>query len=377
MKNKPIIIAGVLSIMTAICFIIYTAKNNEIESNDLKAITNQSQRENRLQSKGYKTEAVIAGIGDILIHDRVYEDAKTKNGYDFTPMLTSIEPILKKPDLLIANQESIPGGEKLGISSYPTFNSPYEIVDAIMDAGVDMVTCANNHSLDKGEAGIISAIDYYESKGLPYTGIFKSPEDKSDLRIINVNGIKFAILAYAEHFNGIPVPAGKPYLVSQLDKEQVLSDIEKAKSEADVIVLALHWGDEYVREPKMMQRTLAKEFIENGADIIFGHHPHVLQPMELLPKNDGGSGLVIYSLGNFLSGQIWDYKDIGGMAEILVEKEINGSDSKITLKDIKFHPTFTASQGAKNYHVYPLDEAKAKGLTGESSKSINHFMQIP
>lgn len=377
MKNRPGTIAIVLVILTVICYIMYLSKINDNKPDKPMTISYQASREHGLQKKSYKTEAVIAGIGDILIHDRLYEDAKTKNGYDFTAMLSSVKPMLQKPDLLIANQESIPGGEKLGISSYPTFNSPHEIIDAIMDAGVDMVTCANNHSLDKGEMGILSAIDYYETKGLSYTGIFKSREDKADIRIITKNGIKFAVLSYAEHFNGISIPADKPYLVSKLDKSQVLSDIEKAKAKSDVIVLAFHWGDEYVRNPNKVQRELAQEFIENGADIIFGHHPHVLQQMELIDKSDGSSGLVIYSLGNFLSGQKWDDKDIGGMAQILVEKEFIDGNRKINLKDISFYPTFTASQGTKNYHVYPLDEAREKGLTGKTIKHINQFMQIP
>lgn len=376
MKTKPVIITGVLVFLTVIGFIIYIANLNGVDSNQV-TISYQTSRESALQEKTYKTEAVIAGIGDILIHDRVYEDAKTETGYDFTPMLSSVKTMLQKPDLLIANQESIPGGEKIGISTYPRFNSPYEIIDAIMGAGVDMVTCANNHSLDKGEAGILSAIDYYEQKGLTYTGIFKSPEDKEKIRIVTKNGIKFAILSYAEHFNGLPIPKEKPYLVSNLDKERVLSDIQKAKSEADVIVLALHWGDEYVRTPNDKQRSLAQEFIENGADIIFGHHPHVLQQMEIFNKEGGGSGLVIYSLGNFLAGQKGDYKDIGGMAQISVEKELIQGERRVNLKEIRFYPTFTASEGTKNYHVYPLDVAHEKGLTSETSKRINQFMQIP
>ncbi|RST73016.1 CapA family protein [Siminovitchia acidinfaciens] len=376
MKTKLFIITGLLVILIAICFIVNDTMTKKEPAGPLN-LSNQVFRKSGLQEKSYKTEAIIAGVGDILIHDRLYEDAKTNNGYDFSPMLASVKPMLQKPDLLIANQESIPGGEKLGISSYPMFNSPQEIVDALMDAGVDMVTAANNHSLDKGEAGILSAIDYYGSKNLPYTGMYKSPKDKDDMRILSVNGIKFAVLAYAEHFNGLSVPDGKEYLVSPLDRSTVLLDIKEATSKADVVVLSIHWGDEYVRIPKEMQKTLAKEFIQNGADIIFGHHPHVLEPMEMIEKKDGGAGIVIYSLGNFLSGQKWNYKDIGGMAEILVEKELADGKKKISLKEINFHPTFTASMGTKNYRVYPLDEANEKGLTEETSKSIKQFMQIP
>lgn len=152
---------------------------------------------------------MIGAIGDILIHDWVYDDARTQSGYDFKPMFQPVKAMLQKPDLLIANQESIPGGEKLGISSYPAFNSPYEIVDAIMDAGVDLVSTANNHALDKGEKGILSSISYYENKQLPYVGTFKDVNDQQKIRVQSVNGIKIAVLAYTYGTNGIPVPDGK------------------------------------------------------------------------------------------------------------------------------------------------------------------------
>ena len=159
-----------------------------------------------MEEKKFQTEATVAGIGDILIHDWVYEDAKTSDGYDFKPMFEQVKPILQKPDFLIANQESVPGGTEIGISNYPRFNSPHEIIDAIMDAGVDMVTTANNHSIDRGEPAVQSAIAYYEKKGLPYTGSLKSPEDQGKMRIEVVNGIRMAVLSYAEHTNGITHP---------------------------------------------------------------------------------------------------------------------------------------------------------------------------
>lgn len=327
--------------------------------------------------KQFKTEAVIAGIGDILIHDTVYNDALTKNDhYDFDPMFKPVYSLLQKPDFLIANQESVPGGTKLGLSSYPSFNSPHEIVDASMNAGVDMVTTANNHMLDKGEKGVLSAIDYYEKKNLLYTGTFKSPEDKNTIRIVNVNGINLAILAYSYGTNGVPIPAGKDYLVSMLDPKQVLHDIDKAKKDSDVVLLALHWGEEYARTPNQTQKELAHQFMEAGADIIFGHHPHVLQPIEWIDKPDGEKGLVVYSLGNFISGQKTknEYKDVGGMIEVSIEKSTEDNRSYTTIKDVKFHPTFTASKQFKNYRVYPIDQANEKGFTDHTQKEFNQFM---
>ncbi|WP_233711047.1 CapA family protein [Lederbergia citrisecunda] len=361
----------ILLLLGIITILLY--QNNQSTQSIQKSINVQNQRNIQLVSKGYSTEAVIGGIGDILIHDWVYNDAKTKNGYDFNPMFEPVKSLLQKPDLLIANQESIPGGSEIGITSYPSFNSPHEIVDALMNAGVDMVTTANNHSLDKGERGILSAIRYYEKKKLPYTGTFKDPEDKANMRIMTVNGIRIAVLSYATHFNGIPIPQGKEYLVSHLDPKQVVKDINEAKPKSDLVLLAIHWGDEYVRQPNQIQKDQAAEFMNAGADIIIGHHPHVLQPIEWFEKPDGKKGIVVYSLGNFISGQIWDYKDIGGMVEIKVKKEVKGNSSTTSIDKVDFHPTFSASTHFRTYRVYPLDVAKNKGFTTHTSDEIQQF----
>ncbi|MFC0650712.1 CapA family protein [Lederbergia wuyishanensis] len=352
---------------------LFLYQNKQSSETIHKSINTQNQRNIEIEPKGYKTEAVIGGIGDILIHDWVYNDAKTNSGYDFNPMFEPVKSLLQRPDFLIANQESIPGGTEIGITSYPSFNSPHEIVDTLMNAGVDMVTTANNHSLDKGERGILSAIRYYEKKKLPYTGTFKDPEDKANIRIMTVNGIRIAVLAYATHFNGIPIPQGKEYLVSQLDPKQVIKDIEEAKPKSDLVLLAIHWGDEYVRQPNQIQKDQAAEFMNAGADIILGHHPHVLQPMEWFDKPDGKKGLVVYSLGNFLSGQIWDYKDIGGMVEITIKKEVKGNNSITSIEKVNFEPTFSSSINFRTYRLYPLDVAKDKGFTKHSRDEIQKF----
>lgn len=373
-KNKLVFSITVVSILllSIAALLVFQKRQAEPEPHPV-AIHNIKSL--NLSAKNFQTEAVIGGIGDILIHDWVYEDAKTNDGYDFNPQLLPVHSLLQRPDFLIANQESVPGGTEIGISNYPSFNSPHEIIDALIEAGVDMVTTANNHTLDRGERAILSAIDYYEKKNLPYTGSFKSPEDKENMRIMNVNGIRIAVLAYATHFNGIRIPEGKDYLVSVLDPKQIIADIDKAKPQSDVVLLALHWGDEYVRQPNETQKQLASQFIQAGADIILGHHPHVLQPMEWIEQPDGKLGLVVYSLGNFLSGQIRDYKDVGGMVEIKLKKEIKNGETTTAIEEASIHPTFTTSTNFRNYRVYPLEEAESKGITSYKSADIKTFFQ--
>lgn len=333
-------------------------------------------REVQAEGKTMKSTASIAAIGDILLHNTVYNDAKSGSGYNFSPMFAPVKEMLAEPDFLIANQESTPGGSEIGLSSYPLFNSPKEIVKSLQDTGVDAVTTANNHSLDQGEKGLLSAIDYYEKISMPYVGAFKSPEDKKRIRTFNVNGIKFALLSYTYGTNGIPVPEGKDYLVNLLDEQKMVAEIKKAREmDVDLVVMSLHWGNEYQRFPTDEQQRLAKVLTDNGADIIFGHHPHVLQPIQTYKTSDGRDAVVIYSLGNFLSGQKDDFKDIGGMAEIQVEKQQSPAGTVITYPSIEFHPTFVAENKYNNYRIYPLDFAQKNGfITYSEEEMVSHMM---
>lgn len=371
-------LAGILLLCLLVLIGILTFKQYDEWKNAFSkkthTVVSNTTRSLSVKTKEFHSSAVIGGIGDILIHDWVYEDAKTANGYDFKPIFQNVKTMLQKPDFLIANQESTPGGTQLGVSSYPCFNSPYEIVDAIMDAGVDFVTTANNHALDKGEKGLLSALSYYDKVHLPHVGTFKSKEDQETLRIENVNGIKIAILSYTYGTNGIPVPEGKDYLVNLIDKDKILAELKKARMQADVVVLSMHWGIEYQRQPNEEQKQLAQLFTDGGADIILGSHPHVLQPIQKLHTKDGRDAVVIYSLGNFISGQMWDYKDIGGMFEVKVSKDVTTSGKSIKLEDVQFYPTFVYNHKFKNYRLYPLQEAFEKGMADHSYQQIMQHM---
>ncbi|MBT2689614.1 CapA family protein [Bacillus sp. ISL-47] len=325
-------------------------------------------RESVIGNKGLKEEATLGAIGDILIHDWVYNDAKTKAGYDFRPMFEHMKPLLREPDLLLANQETILGGTAIGVSSYPMFNSPQEVGDALIDAGIDIVSTANNHSLDKGEKGLKASIDYMDQIGLPHVGTSRSASERKTLKIMSKNGINIAYLSYTYGTNGIPVPKGKDYLVNLIDKPLMQEEIHRAKNEADIVVLSLHWGNEYQLQPTDEQKELAKYLVDEGVDIIFGHHPHVLQPMEWIEAKDGRKSLVVYSLGNFLSGQMRDYKDVGGLATVHITKYIDQKGVRIELSNPSFFPTYVSNKQLKNYRIVPLEEAGSYGLKNADSK---------
>lgn len=303
-------------------------------------------------------EVTIGAIGDLLIHSRVYNDAKTATGYDFLPMVAPVTPYFESLDLMTANQETMIGGVEHGLSTYPAFNSPQQVGDMVKALGADVVTLANNHTLDRGEAVIQSALNYWDQLEIPYVGSYRSEADQNEPRIVEKNDISFAFLGYSYGTNSIPVPSGKDYLINLLDREQMREDVTRAKAEADVVVMHLHFGLEYQTDPNQVQRDWATYAANLGVDIIFGHHPHVLQPPEWIERDDGSRTFVIYSLGNFLSGQDRYRRQVGAMQEITVEKQ----GESIHLKDPRLLLTYVSMNPSppRNYRVHPfyaLDEA--------------------
>ncbi|WP_186576301.1 CapA family protein [Aquibacillus kalidii] len=319
-------------------------------------------------------EITLVAIGDILIHDRVYNDAKTSKGYDFLPMIERVKPYLEDATVTIANQETMIGGEEIGLSSYPQFNSPYEVGDALKDVGVDVVTLANNHTLDRGSAAITSAIKHWNNLKMTYTGAYENEADSKRIRVLSTDeGIDLAFLSYTYGTNGIPVPDGQDYLVNLIDKDKIATDIREAEELADVTVISYHFGNEYQRMPSKEQKDLAQFASDLGADIVIGHHPHVLQPVEWLQGKEGNKTFVAYSLGNFLSGQDEFYRRIGGALRLTITKD---DEQQITVKNPEFLPTFVdfkiVNGKMTQFEMFPMKEVTDSQLVDANQ----HYLQI-
>ncbi|TDL83183.1 CapA family protein [Peribacillus frigoritolerans] len=319
--------------------------------------------------KSFKSTVTLSAIGDILIHGRVYNDAKTGSTYDFKPMLKEVKPLIGKSDITFANQETMIGGTEIGLSTYPSFNSPFEVVDAFQDAGVDIAGIANNHTLDRGEKAILNATDRYDEIGMPYVGGYRNIQDADTPRVINKNGVKLGFLAYTYGTNGIPVPDGKPHLVNLIDKPKMMKDIEEMKKLSDAVIVSMHWGVEYIRLPNEEQQELAQFLADQGVHLVIGHHPHVLQPMEWVKGKDGNKTFVVYSLGNFLSGQVGEYKEIGGIFSINLTKALTNGTKTVELTDPGFVPTIVVSQNNRAYRVKEL-----KNVNQTQNKEIQEHM---
>ena len=298
-------------------------------------------------------EARVFMVGDALIHSNVYEDARGTDGsYDFKPMLEQIKPISIKYDLKYYNQETILGGVTLGYSSYPRFNSPTEVGDAFLDAGFNLVSLATNHTMDKGEAGVINSVNYWKSKeNVVYSGQWTSNEEREESHVYNINGISYAFFSYTTWTNGLETPAGKEYLNNVYSPEKAAADIAKVKDLADVIIVAMHWGTEYSLGVSSQQTEIANYLSSLGVNLIIGSHPHVVEPVEYI--NDGKT-FVIYSLGNFISDQIGIERLTGLMMEVTIKKVVDVDDTvTISIVSPKAELIYTYSKYGSNFKVYP------------------------
>ena len=319
-------------------------------------------------------------VGDCLIHGSIYLDARKSDGsYDFYKMIDLVKPIISSYDLAFYNQESILGGTNLGLSSYPRFNSPKEVGDAFLDAGFNLVSLANNHTLDMGEKGIISSLDYWDKKeeeGIMTAGSYSSFEDRDKVVIMEKNGITYALLSYTTNTNGLNRPKGKEYLLNVYDPDQVKKDIERLRDKVDLLMVAMHWGEEYTHTPTSEQVEIANYLASLNVDIIIGHHPHVIQPIDFIGKT-----MVIYSLGNFIASQgTYEARHVGLMASVKVHKKTVDGVSEITLleptADLEYmYSIRSGANSAYGYELIPFDQLNDKLL--KNYKSIyDKYMSI-
>lgn len=293
--------------------------------------------------------------GDSLIHSAVYADAYNNGSYDFKKMLTSVKPIVEKYDLAFINQETIIGGKSLGLSSYPRFNSPEEIGNDLIDAGFDIFNLANNHTLDMGEAGMLNSLAYWDTKDVITVGMNSSFEGQNTIPIYEKNGITYAILGYTTVTNGLSVPAGKEYYLNIYDSVKVAEDIAKVRDKVDILMVSMHYGSEYTHDPTLEETEIAFYLASQNVDVVIGHHPHVIQPITYIDDT-----LVIYSLGNFISGQIGLNKQIGMLASFDVHKVVDGDITKVSIENVRgdlIYTNYNYYNGIySNYYVYPFNE---------------------
>ena len=327
--------------------------------------SNHPSSESSVQQEEQKDTTIsMAVVGDIMCHSPNYKDAynaSTKK-YDFSTFFPQIKSYISNADIAVGNLETTFAGGNKAYSGYPTFNSPPQLAKDVQDLGIDVLTTSNNHSMDSGYNGLINTIDTLDDLGISHTGTFKSEEDKNKILIKDVNGVKIAFLSYTYGTNGIAIPKGKEYCINLIDKDLIKKQLESAKAQnPDVICVSMHWGIEYKLQPNTEQTDLADYLFENGADIILGSHPHVLEPMEkrTVTLSDGTKkdGFVIYSLGNFISAQKDKYTKDSIILNLKITKHSQGN---ITIDSYDYTPIYMQDNGANAKNRYELVDLEKK-----------------
>lgn len=299
-------------------------------------------------------------VGDILLHTPVAESGLTEDGsYDFHPLFAQTTSRISEADLALVNQEVILGGAELGVTGYPCFNAPYELGDALADAGFDVVLHATNHALDKGEKGLRNCLAFWQEHypEIAVLGIHGSAEDQQEIYIYEQDGMRIAILNATYGTNGIPLPKDMPYGVDLLEQDRLREQLKEADREADFVIVCPHWGTEYLLETSAQQQKWTQFFLENGVDLVLGTHPHVIEPIRWEEDAEGHRMLVYYSLGNFLNwtsgtGPGVANRMVGGMAQITLVRDEQG---EVVIGEYGVEPVVChLAEGYGGVTVYPL-----------------------
>lgn len=308
----------------------------------------------------------IVATGDILTHSPVYERALVNGGgqYDFSPMFRKVKPLLSAADLAICHLETPLSPDNQSLSSYPVFNVPHQLADAIAKAGYDYCSTASNHSYDQGSEGVKATLDVLDRAGLRHDGTARAPRGAEHPEIIEVEGVKVSLLSYTYGLNGGVLPRDQSWLVDVIDTESILSEARVARrAGADFVIVSLHWGFEYQVPPSPDQVTLGRRLLKADAiDLILGHHAHVVQPIDRIGKD-----YVVYGMGNFLSSQT-----IACCAEethngVIVRLAIEGQADDLRVEKVTYTPT-RVQQG--DYVITPVAQALENPSTPAESRGL-------
>ncbi|MDZ7744419.1 MAG: CapA family protein [Candidatus Saccharibacteria bacterium] len=336
----------------------------------------------------------IVATGDMIAHDSINENARQDDGsYDYLSLMSDMQPFFQQADVRFCNQATAAGGERLGISGYPVFNAPFAFTQDMVKVGCNVVNLASNHINDKGKRQIDATVAEWERQDgvLAYAGANRSAEEQAQLRTFTVDGVSFGFLAYTTYSNNQNLT---PYGLNMYDSQTAQQEISAARDEVDFVIVSMRWGTEYSTEINTEQNEIAQEVVNAGADFVFGHGPHVLQPVKRIADTNGREGIVWFSLGNFLNSQIDIETLIGGFAIIDINQE------ELFVENVEFMPVYqhyewTAQQREEedllsrhNFSMVPLDQADellrqsthdttVEAQTQWVQQILNRYIEVP
>jgi poly-gamma-glutamate synthesis protein (capsule biosynthesis protein) len=313
-------------------------------------------------------EVRLVAVGDVMMHGDVKDAAAQAEG-GFAALWLDLAPLFQGADLAFANLES-PIAPKSGKPGRPyLFNAPEQLPKALRGSGFTILSTANNHAFDQGSKGVTETLQRLREEKLVTVGTGDTEAEAEAAKIVERNGLKIAFLAFTDLLNtDLNRKAAEPW-VRALDLEPALAAVKEARKAADAVVVSLHWGDEYSHQPTKRHREIAEQLIAAGVDLILGHHPHVLQPLEIVEK-DGRAGLVAYSMGNFISNQDRMYRadlfpvaagdNRDGIALGCTFSKVRQPDGslKVILGEVGYEPVWTEN----NWRERAKGQTKAKAI---------------
>jgi poly-gamma-glutamate synthesis protein (capsule biosynthesis protein) len=359
--------------------------------NEPAGAAGQSAPEAVPESKPAVSTLTMLAAGDNLIHDIIYLAQRTpgaEEAYNFDSCYDHIRGLIEAADLAFVNQETVLGGKELGHSGYPVFNTPQEVGASLIGAGFDVVNHASNHTMDRGERAVFNTMDYWDKHPeMLYLGLFRTSEQRTSLkRIIEKNGIKVGFLSYTYGLNGFSLPKDKPWLVPLIDDEVMAAEIDSLRPLCDLLVVSMHWGNEFRHEESSRQKELTLLLAKHKVDLVLGHHPHVTQTMKTFSRPDGGKLVCFYSLGDFVSHTQSDWTPdtmLGALAYVTVKK-VNGqgdsqNESTTTIEEVRVIPTVCHyGKGRRpSFTVYPLyDYSEELAKEHYKSTSLEYLHEV-
>lgn len=384
MNKKKIlpILMPFLAAVIVVCALAVSGKVSKTTSFNPTATKSASvEKETEEQTtEPIKSKVSLVAVGDNLIHNTLIAAGEQSDGtLDYNYFYDNIRDYIQAADIAVINQETMLGGSSFEYAGYPMFNTPWEVGEAAINAGFDVFTCATNHAMDVGSAGIEKELEFFSNHPeVTHVGTYASEEDYNSITYLEKNNIKFALLNYTYGTNGISIPEDKPYIVKMLTEENVRKDITEARKNADFVIVFPHWGTENSHDVNEQQKKYVSIFSELGVDLVIGAHPHVLQKVEWVENETTGKKmLVYYSVGNFISHQTSLNQMCGGMAEVTVER--NGDDISIT--EAKLAPVidyYTRSGSGYKFSVYKISDYTDKLAENQAQDgaSVKYFTDL-
>lgn len=324
------------------------------------------------------------GMGDNLIHGCIYRQSEISSGkYDFLPKYADVADMIKSADVAYVNQETPMCGEKYGYSNYPQFNTPQQMGHDLITLGFDVICLANNHVLDQTSKGLLDMLDFTDTLDATVIGAFRNEADSENIRIVEHDGVKIGFLAYTYDTNIAPSKSSEAYVPHIgcenedeeyiIDVEKITSDVKKAKQESDFLIVSMHWGVENKSKINSVQKDGAQLLADLGVDVILGHHPHVVQPIEWINGKGGNKTLCYYSLGNGINAQ--DYLE--NMVGITASFDIVSDEKGVRVENASCIPTFSyLTPHYKNVKLYLLENLTEKMASSHHSNKYGDKVTV-